>query len=79
MNMFAQTLVRAPGMRTLCRIPKVLLLGDSVFILLFDDKSIMPSWCKIRKKNVYLNPRKPKRVNIEIILKCHLKCREFIK
>lgn len=48
MNMFAQTIVRAPGMRTLCRILKVLLLGDSVFILLFDDKRIMPSWCKIR-------------------------------
>lgn len=38
MSMFAQTIVRATGMRELGKLPKSLLLGDSVFILLFDDK-----------------------------------------
>lgn len=37
-EMFAQTIVRATGMRELCKIPKSLLWGDSVFVLLFDDK-----------------------------------------
>lgn len=46
-RMFAQTIVRTTGMGEQCKMSKSLLLGDSVFILLFDDKGSCHSGAKL--------------------------------
>lgn len=55
-RMFAQTIVRTTGMVEQCKVSKSLLVGDTAFILLLDDKGS----CHLGAKLEFLpKPRKP--------------------